>query len=64
MGTMASAGRRAVIKLGGEDHADADRIGNVGARVAIARTRMTSLHEREMLARVTLDVADAMASQR
>jgi LPPG:FO 2-phospho-L-lactate transferase len=53
-----------VIKLGGEDHADTDRIGNVGARVTIARTLMASLHDRETLARVTRDAADAMASQR
>jgi LPPG:FO 2-phospho-L-lactate transferase len=46
------------------DHADADGIGNVGARVTIARTLMTSLHDREMLARVTLDAADALASER
>src|SRR6266436_1211080 len=46
------------------DHADADGIGNVGARVTIARTLMTSLHDRETLARVTLDAADALASQR
>ena len=32
------------------DHADADGIGNVGARVTIARTLMTSLHDREALA--------------
>ncbi|MBV9563340.1 MAG: hypothetical protein JOY90_23275, partial [Bradyrhizobium sp.] len=44
------------------DHADADRVGTVGARVTIARTLMTSLHDRETLARVTLDAADALAS--
>jgi len=46
------------------DHADADEIGNVGARVTIARTLMKSLHDKEMLARVTLEAADALASQR
>jgi LPPG:FO 2-phospho-L-lactate transferase len=46
------------------DHADADEIGNVGARVTIARTLMTSLHDRETLARVALDAADALATQR
>jgi hypothetical protein len=46
------------------DHADADGIGNVGARVTITGTLMTSLHDRETLARVTLDAADALASQR
>ncbi|MBV8923925.1 MAG: 2-phospho-L-lactate transferase [Bradyrhizobium sp.] len=43
------------------DHADADGIGDVGARVTIARTLMRSLPDREMLARVTLDAADALA---
>jgi LPPG:FO 2-phospho-L-lactate transferase len=46
------------------DHADADGISNVGARVTIAKTLMTSLHDRETLARVTLDAADALASRR
>ena len=47
------------------DHADAHGIGNVGARVTTARTLMTSLHDRETLARVALDAAaDARASQR
>ena len=46
------------------DHADADGVGNVRARVTIARTLMTSLHDRETLARVTLEAADALASQR
>src|SRR5712671_6235923 len=46
------------------DHADADGIGTVGARVTIARILMTSLQDRETLARVTLDAADALASQR
>jgi LPPG:FO 2-phospho-L-lactate transferase len=46
------------------DHADSRGVGNVGARVTIARTLMTSLHEREMLARVTLDAADALAMLR
>jgi LPPG:FO 2-phospho-L-lactate transferase len=46
------------------DHADAGGIGNVGVRVTIARTLMTNLHDRKALARVTLDAADALASQR
>jgi LPPG:FO 2-phospho-L-lactate transferase len=46
------------------DHADADRIGSIGARVTIARTLMTTLQDRETLARVTLDAADALALQR
>ena len=46
------------------DHADADAIGNVGARVTIARTLMKSLEDREALARVTLDAVDVLASQR
>ncbi len=46
------------------DHADADGIGHVGARVTIARTLMRSLHDRETLARATLDAADALALQR
>ena len=36
----------------------------IGARVTIARTLMKSLHDRETLARVTLDAADALAPQR
>ena len=43
------------------DHADADGVTNIGARVTIARTLMTSLKDRESLARVTLDAADAVA---
>src|SRR5215218_417702 len=46
------------------DHADADGTGNIGARVTIAKTLMKSLQDRETLARVTLDAADALASQR
>src|SRR6202022_2352611 len=46
------------------DHADADAFDKVGARVTIARTLMTSLDDRETLARVTLDAADALASLR
>ncbi len=46
------------------DQADADHVGNVGARVTIAKTLMTSLHDRKTLARATLDAADALASQR
>jgi LPPG:FO 2-phospho-L-lactate transferase len=45
------------------DQADADAIGKIGARVTIAKTLMKSLHDREMLARVTLDAADALASK-
>jgi LPPG:FO 2-phospho-L-lactate transferase len=44
------------------DHADSDGAGNIGARVTIAKTLMTSLLDRETLARVTLDAADALAS--
>jgi LPPG:FO 2-phospho-L-lactate transferase len=46
------------------DHADADGIGHVGARVTIAKTLMRSLHDRERLARATLDAADALAQLR
>ena len=46
------------------DHADADGIGKIGARVTIARTLMTSLDDREALARVTLEAADALGAQR
>jgi LPPG:FO 2-phospho-L-lactate transferase len=46
------------------DHADADGVGNVGARVTLAKTLMTSLQDREDLARVTLDATDALASRR
>ena len=46
------------------DHADADGIGDVGARVTIAKTLMKSLKDRETLAHVTLDAADALASRR
>jgi len=44
------------------DHTDADGIGNISARVTIAKTLMTSLQDRETLARVTLDAADVLAS--
>jgi LPPG:FO 2-phospho-L-lactate transferase len=44
------------------DHADADAVGNVRARVTVARTLMKSLHDREMLASVALDAADALVS--
>jgi LPPG:FO 2-phospho-L-lactate transferase len=43
------------------DHADADATGTIVARVTIAKTLMKSLHDRETLARVTLDAADALA---
>jgi LPPG:FO 2-phospho-L-lactate transferase len=43
------------------DNADADSIGHVRARVTIAKTLMTSLQDRETLARLTLDAADALA---
>jgi LPPG:FO 2-phospho-L-lactate transferase len=46
------------------DHADADGLDTIGARVTFARTLMTSLDDRETLARVTLDAADALASKR
>jgi LPPG:FO 2-phospho-L-lactate transferase len=46
------------------DHADADTVGSVRARVTIAQTLMRSLQDRETLARVTLDAADALASLR
>ena len=44
------------------DHADA-AIGNVGARITIAKTLMTSVHDRKTLARLTLDAAEALASR-
>ena len=46
------------------DHADTDGVGKVGARVTLAKTLMTSLQDREDLARVTLDATDALASRR
>ena len=46
------------------DHADADGIGHVGARVTIAKTLMNNLQDRETLARVTLGAADGLASPR
>jgi LPPG:FO 2-phospho-L-lactate transferase len=46
------------------DHADADGVSNIVARVTLARTLMTSLQDRETLARVTLDAADAVAVPR
>src|SRR3984893_6134344 len=46
------------------DHADADGVGKVGARVTIARTLMKSLNDRETLAQVTLEAADALAARR
>jgi LPPG:FO 2-phospho-L-lactate transferase len=46
------------------DHADVGGVGSIHARVTIATTLMTSLDDRETLARVTLDAADALASQR
>jgi LPPG:FO 2-phospho-L-lactate transferase len=46
------------------DQADADAVSNVRPRVTIARTLMKSLHDRETLARVTLEAADALASKR
>src|SRR5580704_9135565 len=45
------------------DHADADAVGHIGARVTIAKTLMASLQDRETLARVALDTADALASR-
>jgi LPPG:FO 2-phospho-L-lactate transferase len=46
------------------DHADADGIGNISARVTVARTLMKSPNDREALARLTLDAADELASRR
>ena len=46
------------------DHADADAVGNVRARVTIAKTLMTSLDDRKTLARVALDAADSLATRR
>jgi LPPG:FO 2-phospho-L-lactate transferase len=43
------------------DKVDADKVGTIGARVTIAKTLMKSLDDREALARVTLDAADALA---
>jgi LPPG:FO 2-phospho-L-lactate transferase len=46
------------------DHADADHVGNVRAKITVAKTLMKSLNDRATLARVTLDAADALASRR
>jgi LPPG:FO 2-phospho-L-lactate transferase len=46
------------------DNADADEVGQVRARVTIAKTLMKSLADRATLARVTLDAADALAQRR
>ena len=46
------------------DEADAAAAGKISARVTIARTLMKSLHDRESLARVTLEAADAQAVRR
>jgi LPPG:FO 2-phospho-L-lactate transferase len=46
------------------DHTDVDAVSNIGARITIAKTLMKSLQDRETLARVTLDAADALASHR
>jgi len=46
------------------DQADADHVGAIGARVTIARTLMKSLEDREALAGVTLDAADALVLRR
>jgi LPPG:FO 2-phospho-L-lactate transferase len=46
------------------DQADADGVGNVGARVTIAKTLMRSLEDRERLARATLEAADELARLR
>jgi LPPG:FO 2-phospho-L-lactate transferase len=43
------------------DHADAGGLGNLSARITIAKALMTSPQDRETLARVTLDAADALA---
>jgi LPPG:FO 2-phospho-L-lactate transferase len=46
------------------DHADAEAICDVRARVTVAKTLMTSLDDRKALARVTLDAVDALAARR
>ncbi|MBR0801078.1 2-phospho-L-lactate transferase [Bradyrhizobium jicamae] len=46
------------------DHADADGVGKIGAQVTLASTLMTTLHDRETLARATLEAADALVSLR
>src|SRR4051794_22206407 len=43
------------------DHADAEAISHIGARVTVTKTLMTNLQDRETLARMTLDAADALA---
>jgi LPPG:FO 2-phospho-L-lactate transferase len=45
------------------DHADADSVGTIGVRITIAKTLMKSLQDRETLARVTLEAADALAAR-
>jgi len=44
------------------DHADAEAVRNVRARVTIAKTLMTSLDDRKALARIALDAADALVA--
>ncbi|MBR0934370.1 2-phospho-L-lactate transferase [Bradyrhizobium jicamae] len=46
------------------DYADADGVGKIGAQVTLASTLMTTLHDRETLARATLEAADALVSLR
>ncbi len=46
------------------DHADADAVGEIGARVNVAPILMKSLQDRETLARVTLAAADVLAPPR
>ena len=46
------------------DHADADAVGNVSARVTVAKTLMTNLDDRKALACVALAAADALAVRR
>jgi LPPG:FO 2-phospho-L-lactate transferase len=44
------------------DHADAAEAAHVAAKVTLAPTLMTNLAEREQLARVVLEAADALAA--
>jgi LPPG:FO 2-phospho-L-lactate transferase len=46
------------------DIGDADEADHVAPKVTLARTLMTNLAEREQLARVVLDAADALASSK
>ena len=46
------------------DAGDADEAAQVTPKVTLAATLMTNLAEREQLARVVLEAADALASQK